>query len=125
MSVERISLDPKINFSRPSEVYATHFNDGIHMINATRMANNTDDTQVTTAKGDISCKLRMVRLGTIKGYYYRSGTWIPLRSSTGISPSDVNIILQSRTRDLAHKPTQIAFLSYLVRKGNMVDCQTR
>ena len=125
MSVQRVSLNPKINFSRPSEVYATHFDDGIHLTNATHMANDTDDTLVT-AKGDISGKLRMVRSGfTIKGYYYKSGTWIPIHYSTHMNPQDVNIVLQAGAGDFLHKPAKIAFINYAIKKGNLVDCQTR
>jgi hypothetical protein len=125
MSVERISINSKMDFGRPSEVYATHFDDGMHLTNATRMTNDTEDAPVS-AKGDISGKLRMVRSGfTMKGYYYRSGTWIPIHYSDHMNPQDVNIVLQAGAGDFLHKPAKIAFINYVIKKGNLVDCQTR
>jgi hypothetical protein len=107
-NTERLSL-PDL----PRDVYATDFDDGLHKVNAT---------------SDMSGKLRMVRSNsTITGFYYSSGSWVPIHSSGENSNADVNLKLVAYTdRDLfANKQVKIAFDNFVLNDGQLVNCRTK
>ena len=121
-SVERVSMGRGTNFPvQATELYRTHFSDGIHQITATHQTNSK-------TVGNMLGKLRMERSGfRITGYYYSFGKWIPIHSDVGTIPVDLAIVLRAGAGQygLMHHPVKIDLLNYLVNKGQLVNCQAR
>ncbi|MCC7352605.1 MAG: hypothetical protein IT330_02520 [Anaerolineae bacterium] len=93
----------------PDEVYLTHFADGVQGI---------------TATGDLSGKLRLVRVGgTLTGYYFGGGNWVALHSGS-VTSGAVSAVLRSWSHSsvFKHEEVRVAFDNFRVNRGTVL-CQ--
>jgi hypothetical protein len=91
----------------PNEVYLTHFADGLGGI---------------TGTGDLSGRLRLVRLGgSLTGYYFGGGGWVALHTGPGAAGA-VAVALRSwsHSQVFRHEEVRVAFDNFRVSRGTVV-----